>query len=133
MANPDEVIVAVFTLADGAVVSVVSTDTVAASVFVIGPVVLATSVTAFAPSRKITVPSDVQVTKTVSVIADAVEGVNAQPVAVPTLEKSADAIPLTNSENVSVYLSMRVGDGVLGEIQVAVGTVASIVTLVASV
>ena len=102
MANPNEVIVAVFTLAVGAVVSDVSTVTVAALALAIGPVVPATSVTEFAASRTITVPSDVQVTKTVSVIADAVEVVNAQPVAVPALEKSAAAIPLTNSENASV-------------------------------
>lgn len=123
--------VAVFMLAVGAVVSVVSTVTVAASALEIGPVLLATSVTAFAPSRTITVPSDIHEAKTVNLIADALDGLITQPVAVPTLEKSADSIPLTNSENVSVYASKRVDDGVLGEDQVADGVV-STVTVAAS-
>ncbi|MFZ9446391.1 MAG: hypothetical protein ACO277_09620 [Ilumatobacteraceae bacterium] len=68
-----------------------------------GPVLEAASRTVLDPSLAMTVPSEVHVTETViEVDVDAADGVNTQPVALPRLEKSPDAIPVTDSEKVSV-------------------------------
>jgi hypothetical protein len=68
-----------------------------------GPVLEAASTTVLDPSLAMTVPSDVHVTETViDVDVDAADGVNAHPAAFPRLEKSPAAIPVTDSENVSV-------------------------------
>jgi hypothetical protein len=82
------------------VVSIVTEDAVAP---LDGPVLEAASRTVLDPSLAMTVPSEVHVTETViEVDVDAADGVNTQPVALPRLEKSPDAIPVTDSENVSV-------------------------------
>jgi hypothetical protein len=51
--------------------------------------------TAPAAIRATTVPSDEHATPTVIVVPDPADGVNTQPVAVPVLEKSPAAIPVT--------------------------------------
>jgi hypothetical protein len=86
-------------VAVGAVRSIV---TLAASVLDVGPVLPAVSVTPFAASRAITVPSEQLATVTVIEVPLEADGVNTQPVAVPVLEKSLDAILLTDSLKVRV-------------------------------
>ena len=67
-----------------------------------GPLFVAVSVTPFAARRATTVPSDEHTTVTVIDDPDDPDGVNEQPVAEPSFEKSPAAIPLTNSPNTSV-------------------------------
>lgn len=88
----------------GAVVAVVlSMDMAEESALNNGPALPAESVTAFAASRAITVPSEVHVTETVMLVPETELGVNEQPLAVPlALLKSPEAIPLTDSLNASV-------------------------------
>ena len=107
---------------------IVTLDAVAAAD---GPVLPAESETPFCARVKTTVPSEVQTTVTVIDEPDSALGVKAQPVAVPELLKSPEAMPLTDSLNVNVYESVRDDDGELGSVHVAVGFTVSIVTLVA--
>ena len=84
----------------GTVVSMV-TDVATASAD--GPVFDAASITVPDLRRTTTVPSEVQVTLTVTVtFAVLAAGVAAHPEAVPVKEKSPAAIPLTDSEKVNV-------------------------------
>ena len=93
-------VVVVATVVVEAVVLIVTEEAVAP---LDGPVLEAASRTVLDPSLAMTVPSEVHVTETViEVDVDAADGVNTQPVALPRLEKSPDAIPVTDSENVSV-------------------------------
>jgi hypothetical protein len=93
-------VVVVATVVVEAVVLIVTEDAVAP---LVGPVLEAASRTVLDPSLAMTVPSEVHVTETViEVDVDAADGVNTQPVALPRLEKSPDAIPVTDSEKVSV-------------------------------
>jgi len=59
------------------------------------------------------------------------DGSNEQPAAVPVLEKSVLYIPVTLSEKDSVYVSVRLVDGVDGGVHVAVGIMESMVTVLA--
>jgi len=117
------VIEAVTTLALGTTVSIVTLD---ALVALAGPVLPAGSLTELAASLAITVPSEVHATVTVMDVPDDADGVNEQPVAVPVLEKSPLAIPLTLSEKFSVYVNVRLADGVDGDVHDDVGTVISV-------
>ena len=85
---------------DGDVVSIVTDEALTANT---GPVFDAPSTTEFAARRATTVPSDEQVTDTVTDddVLDA-DGVNEHPVADPVFEKSPDAIPDTGLSNVNV-------------------------------
>jgi hypothetical protein len=76
--------------------------TLVASVFVVGPVFPAVSVTPLAAKRAITVPSEQLATVIVIELPLEADGVKVQPVAVPWLEKSPAAIPETLSEKTSV-------------------------------
>jgi len=98
-----------------------------------GPVFATASLTESARSVATTVPSDAHATVTVMDVPDVADGVNKQPVAVPVLEKSSLVIPLTLSEKSSVYASVRLAVGVDGEVHVAVGSVESMVTVLADV
>ncbi|MFM8884304.1 MAG: hypothetical protein ACKOH7_05830, partial [Solirubrobacterales bacterium] len=112
-----------------AVGSVRSTVTVPPSAEEAGPVFPAESATPEAVSRGVTVPSPQPEAVTVIEVPLAADGVNVQPVAVPALEKSPEAMPETGSLKVSVqaWLTDDVGlDGVPD--QVAVGAVRSMVT-----
>jgi hypothetical protein len=62
----------------------------------------AVSVTPLAIRRAITVPSEQLDAVTVIDVPLADDGLNTHPVAVPAFAKSAAAIPLTDSEKVSV-------------------------------
>lgn len=85
------------------VVAAVSIVTLLASALKIGPAFPAASDMAFAASRAMTVPSEVQVTLTVMLDPELALGVKVQLLAVPlALLKSPDAIPLTDSLNASV-------------------------------
>ena len=113
----------------GAVRSIVTND---ASLSAVGPVLPAVSVTPLAYRRATTVPLEQLATVTVIELPEVADGVKTQPVAVPVLAKSADSIPLTDSEKVSVYDSEAELVGLLGGVQEAVGAVLSIVTLEAT-
>jgi hypothetical protein len=76
--------------------------TALASVLDVGPLFPAVSVTPLATRRATTVPSEQLATVTVIELPLDADGVNTQPVAVPALEKSLDAMPDTLSEKVSV-------------------------------
>ena len=85
-------------------------DTVGTSVSIVtdealtpdtGPV-MPEAVTASAAIRATTVPSDAHATDTVTLEPDEPDGVNTHPVAVPVLEKSPAAIPVTLLLNTSV-------------------------------
>jgi hypothetical protein len=94
------VVVTADTVVVEAVVLIVTEEAVAP---LDGPVLEAASRTVLEPSLAMTVPSEEHVTDTViDVDVDAADGVNTQPVALPRLEKSPEAIPVTDSENVSV-------------------------------
>jgi hypothetical protein len=84
------------------VATTVSMMTVGAITTEVGPVLKEPSVTRFANSRMMTVPSDVHVTEIVTNEPDDDDGEKTHPAAVPEFEKSPDAIPETTSENVSV-------------------------------
>ena len=95
-----------------------------------GPVLLLASVTESAASRTWTVPSEQPVTTTFTEVPLAADGANEQPVAVPALLKSPEAIPETVSLNVSGNVSEEalLGDeGVLP--QLAVGPAVTLATL----
>jgi len=83
----------------GDVVSIVTLEADAADE---GPVLLAESVTPPDASLAITVPSEVQTMLKVIDVPDESLGVKVQPVAVPVLLKSPDAMPLTVSLKASV-------------------------------
>jgi len=100
--------------------------TLEASAALVGPVLAAASVTPLAASRATTVPSEVHTTLTVIEVPEAADGVNAHPVAVPVLEKSPEAMPLTDSLNASVYDNVRLVDGLDGGVHVAVGAMLSL-------
>jgi hypothetical protein len=69
----------------------------------VGPVFDAASNTEPDSKRRVTVPSEVHVTETLTAtFAVLAAGVAAHPVAVPVKEKSPAAIPVTDSENVNV-------------------------------
>jgi hypothetical protein len=96
-------------VADGAVETVVVGFTVEATVTDVatasdvGPVFDAASNTEPDSTRRVTVPSEVHVTETLTVtFAVPAAGVAAHPVAVPVKEKSPAAIPDTASENVNI-------------------------------
>ena len=78
--------------------------------------------TALAAIRATTVPSDAHATDTVTLEPDELDGVNTHPVAVPVLEKSPAAIPVTLLLNTSVYDNVRDDDGVEGSVHNTVGT-----------
>ena len=84
--------------------------------------------TASAAIRATTVPSDEHTTDTVTLEPDELDGVNTHPVAVPVLEKSPAAIPVTLLLNTSVYDNMRDDDGDDGSVHDTVGATVSIVT-----
>jgi hypothetical protein len=84
--------------------------------------------TASAAIRATTVPSDEHTTDTVTLEPDEPDGVNTHPVAVPVLEKSPAAIPVTLLLNTSVYDNVRDDDGDDGSVHDTVGTSVSIVT-----
>jgi len=94
-----------------------------------GPVFPTESLTELLASLVTTVPSDAHATVTVTDVPDDADGVNEQLSAVPVLEKSSLEIPVTLSEKFSVYVNVRIADGVDGDVHDAVGTVESIVTL----
>ena len=66
------------------------------------PILLAESTTEAEDRPKMTVPSEQEATVTVIEEPEAAEGVNAQPVAVPALEKSDAVNPETVSEKVRI-------------------------------
>jgi SH3-like domain-containing protein len=74
------------------------------------------------------VPSDEHATDTVRVTPDEPDGVNTHPVAVPVLEKSPAATPVTLLLNTSVYDNVRDDDGDDGSVHDTVGASVSIVT-----
>ena len=76
-------------------------------------------------------PSEVHTTVTVMDVPNDADGSNEQPAAVPVLEKSVLYIPVTLSEKDSVYVSVRLVDGVDGGVHVAVGIMESMVTVLA--
>ena len=78
--------------------------------------------TAPAAIRATTVPSDAHTTDTVTLEPDEPDGVNTHPVAVPVLEKSPAAIPVTLLLNTSVYDNVRDDDGDDGSVHETVGT-----------
>jgi hypothetical protein len=84
--------------------------------------------TALAAIRATTVPSDEHATDTVRVTPDEPDGVNTHPVAVPVLEKSPAATPVTVLLNTSVYDNVRDDDGDDGSVHDTVGASVSIVT-----
>jgi hypothetical protein len=88
----------------------------------------AESDTEFDTRRATTVPSDAHVTDTVTDEPDEPLGVNTHPVAVPVFEKSAAAMPETDSLKDNVYANVRDVDGDAGAVHVAVGATESIVT-----
>ena len=83
----------------GGVLSIVTEE---ASVLAVGPVLPAVSVTPLAARRATTVPSKQPATVMVIEEPEAADGVKVQPVAVPVLVKSDEAIPETDSEKVRV-------------------------------
>ena len=83
----------------GALRSIVTLEATAAAA---GPVLPAVSVTPLAARLRITVPSEQLATVTVIDVPEAADGVKTQPVAVPVLVKSDEAIPETDSEKVRV-------------------------------
>ena len=104
-------------------------DTVGTSVSIVtdealtpdtGPV-MPEAVTASAAIRATTVPSDAHATDTVTLEPDEPDGVNTHPVAVPALEKSPAAIPVTLVLNTSVYDKVRDDDGDDGSVHDTVG------------
>ena len=115
-------------LTPGAVRSMVMAG---ASCAAAGPVLPAASVTASATRRATTVPSEQPVAVTVMLAPDAAEGVNVQPVAVPWLAKSPDAMPLTDSLKARVNTGAAELVGLAGGVHVAVGGVPSNVTVFA--
>lgn len=101
-----------------------------AVVALVGPVFVFASTTEFWTRPAITVPSEPQDTDTV--IDDDVDdddGTKVQLDAVPRFWKSPAEIPETGSENVSVYVMVRLDDGDAGGVHVAVGAVPSAVEL----
>ena len=78
--------------------------------------------TALAAIRATTVPSDEHAADTVTLEPDELDGVNTHPVAVPVLEKSPAAIPVTLVLNTSVYDNVRDDDGDDGSVHDTVGT-----------
>ena len=97
-----------------------------------GPAVPARSAAPPAAKRGITVPSEQLVTVSVRVAPESAPGAKTQPVAVPVLVKSAAATPVTDSENVSVYVSVVafVGEAVTAANDATVGAVTSRVIVV---
>ena len=87
-----------------------------------GPVTPGTE-TASAAIRATTVPSDEHTTDTVTLEPDELDGVNTHPVAVPVLEKSPAAIPVTLVLNTSVYDKVRDDDGDDGSVHDTVGAI----------
>jgi len=84
----------------GAVVSrVIVVDAVAADD---GPLFPTESVAPFAAKRGMTVPSPQPETVTARLEPESVPGLNVHDGAVPVLEKSPDATPVTDSENCNV-------------------------------
>jgi hypothetical protein len=79
--------------------------------------------TAPAAIRATTVPSDEHTTETVTLEPDELDGVNTHPVAVPVLEKSPAAIPVTLVLNTSVYNNVRDTDGDDGSVHDTVGAI----------
>jgi hypothetical protein len=121
---------------DGIVVVVIAVDgsgelivTVVASTSAAGPSLPTASRTALAASRRMTVPSDAQLTETVKFVPVAALGVKVQPVAVPELEKSAPESPVTDSLNASPNDRERELLGEVGSVHVAVGGVPSVVVV----
>jgi len=115
-----------------AVGSVASIVILVALVALAGPWFAAASLTERAASLAITVPSEVHTTVTVMDVPNDADGSNEQPVAVPVvLAKSSLVIPLTLSEKDSVYVSVRLVDGVDGDVHDAVGLEESMVTVLA--
>lgn len=78
--------------------------------------------TASAAIRATTVPSDAHTTDTVTLEPDELDGVNTHPVAVPVLEKSPAATPVTLLLNTNVYDNVRDADGDDGSVHDTVGT-----------
>jgi hypothetical protein len=109
-------------VAVGFTVSIVTLVAVAADD---GPEFVAVSETAPDASLATTVPSEVQTTVTVIEVPESVLGVKSQPVAVPVLLKSSEAMPLTVSLKANVYESVRELVGELGAVHVAVGALVS--------
>jgi hypothetical protein len=87
----------------GAVMSRVTV--VVASAALAGPMLPAASDAPFAANRGVTAPAPHELMVTVNVVPEAALGVKVQPVAPIGLEKSAEAIPVTDSENSIVYVN----------------------------
>ena len=130
MVDTDSCPTGIVVVVGAGVVSIVTLDALEA---LAGPVFATESLTESAASLAITVPSEEHATVTVMDVPDVADGVNKQPVAVPVLEKSLLIIPVTLSEKSSVYASVRLVDGVDGDVQVAVGIMESMVTVLADV
>ncbi len=111
--------------ADGGVRSIVMAPE---SASVAGPVLPGASVTASAARRAMTVPSEQPEALTVMLVPDDAEGVNTQPVAVPWLLKSPEAMPDTGLSNARVNDGTAALVGDAGGVHVAVGGTASKVT-----
>ena len=94
MALPTVVVVVRGTVVVVVGVGTVSIVTDEALTPVTGPV-MPDAVTALAAIRATTVPSDEHTTDTVTLEPDELDGVNTHPVAVPVLEKSPAATPVT--------------------------------------
>jgi hypothetical protein len=88
---------------------IVTVEPVAA---VAGPVLPAASVAPPLAKRGITVPSEQPEIVTVRVLPESVPGSKVQSVAVPVVVKLAAVTPVTDSENVSVYVSVSAPVGV---------------------
>ena len=86
---------------------------VVASASAVGPAFPAASEAPLAAKRGVMVPLLHELTVTVRVVDDvSVPGLNEQPVAVPALEKSVPATPVTASEKVTVYVNDATAEGV---------------------
>ena len=112
---------------DDTVGAVMSRVTVSPSAAVAGPVLATASVAPFAAKRGMIVPSPQPVIVTVRDVPESVLGSNTQEAAVPVLEKSPAATPVTVRENVSVYEmeAAFVGDEVTAVNDDTVGAAAS--------
>ena len=115
------------TAVSDAVGAVMSRVTVSPSAAVAGPVLATASVAPFAAKRGMIVPSPQPVIVTVRDVPESVLGSNTQEAAVPVLEKSPAATPVTVRENVSVYEmeAAFVGDEVTAVNDDTVGAAAS--------
>ena len=98
-----------------------------------GPVFPARSATALTASLGMIEPEEHPVATTLIEAPLAADGVNVQPVALPSLVKSAAAIPVTDSEKFSAQVMLEALVGVGGAVpQLAVGLRRSIVTALPS-